>query len=1378
MADKKIYTIEIQGVKESANAVEALTSQLNKLDAQIKELESKKLDIQGKMGVANSNGNTSTLQEDVALQKELNKLKNEGTALEAKQTAYLDESYQRVLAQKDVLKAIVEDQKAIAAQERLQADTYSNTMQGMKQKLADLKAIINTTDLGDSDQIKKMTQDANELTSKLKEMEEAYGQFGRNVGNYQSAAEGFKNIVIQVNGTERSFANAREASRELNNELKSMALNGQQDTKEFKELQKAVAKLNSDIKDATVSSQGMDKMLDTMQSIVALGSVTQGFSALFGIDDSEIQKSIQKLVALQNALKGIESINQQLKSGEFLGGWLQKGNDAVDKLAASLTSANKAQATLTTTTSAGVTASKSLAAAETAQAAATNTATVATKALSLALKTIGIGLIISAVAALVTYWKDIYKWFTDTVPVLKKLETWFDKIRAVAVGVGTALINYIVQPLATVGKIIKAVIEGNFKDIPSIISEGFKKIYNVIGNYQKGYNKEIERQQEVHNNKMREQQKKANEEAEKDAEAKYGTDLKRTKEYYKKQLALTKEGSEEYKELQRKIWETERREREQNHKKNLANSKKYAKEEAEAENELAKLKVENMKEGLRKTITQLEEERKARLAKLNTNLRNYKELEAQINALYDKKIEEAFKEHTINIEKMYDDMWKNIRLRNIDGYEKSLNILKTSEEQMRVKQENAANKLFNQNISSYGIQGKNQYSPSTQWSLGIISTVKNDEMVEDYKKLIDMIREYSYEENALKNLILRNNNDLNHAFDAQVQFQKYALEERKKQYDDFYSYLTKKYAEEGKLIEANEVFNQLVLESYSKSMVTVFDQRLQAVEAYWKVRIDSTKDYAEGEADTELQIIKKKQKEAVDEENKAWNEQVKIQDEWIKKKKEGLHAQAEQEKWSKEELDLELLNADKEYDKAARELLSTHIFNLEVIKKEYAQKETTIENEKNEKLKKVNAEYYQDALQEFRDFQTALSNLASKQPVMNAWGFTNWKQTNANNRELLSGYEELARQLNEKRLQLTNDFQGGIIDKTVYQSSLREMDSFVADLGDKMDKVKYELSLGNQIGTFIQEAQQYISALGNSLNSLLSTIWSAADAEYDYMMNQLQKEIDAYEDALDKQKQATQEYADNVNSIEDELKTARGDRRQQLIDNLNAQMAAQRASLAEEKRIEREEQKLKDKKEKEEEQQRKKEKDRAVIQAIISTALAVTNALATQPFVPVGIAMGSLAAALGAAQIAIMKSQKYADGGVIQGKSHSQGGVKVLGGRAEVEGGEYITNKVTTNKNVEVLDFINSRRKKLTLDDFVDFYVGGKSPIKKNIQLAKAKFADGGVIPSLRTDIDLNERLIAAFEDYSNRPSIVSVVDIIDRTQAVNDVRVIAGINQ
>jgi hypothetical protein len=99
-------------------------------------------------------------------------------------------------------------------------------------------------------------------------------------------------------------------------------------------------------------------------------------------------------------------------------------------------------------------------------------------------------------------------------------------------------------------------------------------------------------------------------------------------------------------------------------------------------------------------------------------------------------------------------------------------------------------------------------------------------------------------------------------------------------------------------------------------------------------------------------------------------------------------------------------------------------------------------------------------------------------------------------------------------------------------------------------------------------------------------------------------------------------------------------------------------------------------------------KDAALFQAVIGTAQAVINALAT-PNVPFPIAAGfaALAGVAGAVQIAAIATQplpQFADGGIIQGKSHKQGGVQV-----EAEGGEFITSVKQTKKHRELLDAIN-----------------------------------------------------------------------------------------
>ena len=341
---------------------------------------------------------------------------------------------------------------------------------------------------------------------------------------------------------------------------------------------------------------------------------------------------------------------------------------------------------------------------------------------------------------------------------------------------------------------------------------------------------------------------------------------------------------------------------------------------------------------------------------------------------------------------------------------------------------------------------------------------------------------------------------------------------------------------------------------------------------------------------------------------------------------------------------------------------------------------------------------------------------------------------------------------------------------------MTELNALGTEAMETAESVKQDLN--NLIGDFWGSINEWVQQVGQTMNSILGSLSEIQSNKYDKMIEQQEKYIEKYEELLNKQKDITQEHASAVESIENELSTARGDRRQQLIDMLNAEMAAQRASLEQQKKIEREKQKAEDKKKKLEHDQAVAKKKMQLAQAAINMAMAISMAAVNSWPIP-AIPMMALASAAGAAQIAAIQSQNipsYGSGGVIQGKSHREGGVKVLGGRAEVEGGEYITNKVTTSKNVDLLEYINSKKKRINLDDLIEFY-GGSSPVKKNIQTVRTKFADGGVVPTLRNDINLSDRLLTAFEDYSNRPTVVSVVDIIDRTQKVNDVRVMAGLD-
>ena len=142
----KTYQIQINGITESVKAVESLNKELNELEARIKALEGKSVGVKASGGGGGSSSSKASLSEEEKLAKQIEQI-------DAKRVAYSKEIYQNYLAAKDVLKETVTDQKSIAASERLQANSYSNTIQGMKQELADIKSAMQTVDLGDTDKI-------------------------------------------------------------------------------------------------------------------------------------------------------------------------------------------------------------------------------------------------------------------------------------------------------------------------------------------------------------------------------------------------------------------------------------------------------------------------------------------------------------------------------------------------------------------------------------------------------------------------------------------------------------------------------------------------------------------------------------------------------------------------------------------------------------------------------------------------------------------------------------------------------------------------------------------------------------------------------------------------------------------------------------------------------------------------------------------------------------------------------------------------------------------------------------------------------------------------------------------------------------------------
>lgn len=1311
MDGKKIYSITINGISESINAVDALNKQLLTLENRIKELEKSNVKINASGG--GSKSSSSSLSEEAAIQKEINKLKQEGATLDAKIVAAQDEVYKKVDATKQLYKETVADQKALAAQERITADAYSNTMVGMKQHLADLKAVINATDLGDTDKINEMTKDANELTKKLKEMEEAYGQFGRNVGNYKSAADGFKGLRIEVAGVTHEFDNAKQALKTLQGDLRTLQVKkdqgmllSEEEVKRFEELPSIVAQLKSSIQDA---GKPMDGLMDTMQSIVAIAQTSKGISAFFGLEESGVEETIKNLVALQNAMQGLQTIQKQLQSQEGLGKWLAKGNAAIDTFTKKLfgleTTTKTTNAAIASTGTAGKTAAVGLGTASVAANTATKSfslATAAATALRVALSAIGIGLIIAGISALVEgigylinkqkeakkFQEDLNKTieegqkeYAKTTVELSQLKSKVDNFNGskkqekklvdeLNSKYGDALGQYkslkewkdaLIKKGESYAKVLK--LEAENQALLNMYTENFIKLMHAKDLAQKGPDFWDEAAEWLPWNwGGKSAQDKLNDTV-KDIDTAGDEILKRI-EANNKEIAQLNEENELF-DYAPTI------------DKNADKTKKAIEEKYRTINQL---ELRLMQDGLNKKLRQLDEEERQTINKLKENSRLTADEMKRIQRAYSQLREKEIKEYLKNLE---DSIKKSAQdIRNIQF---EINTKEITNQIDALQNERQKLETLGGTMSLYG-------EPLTsRRDLKEIGIDVEDQLSRSFKSSLTIAREFY--DILIKDLIT---------------YQK----------------------EEQSLIDEN------IKEEERK-------QKQAEVDRY-NLQFDSLQKQLE-EADRQIQL------------NKARNdEEVKLLEK-LKDDRKIIEGQIEQ--------------ALDQHMKKMQQI--TEASNNAIKKNEL---DTAAD------ISSTQERYYNLQISNFREFLSKLNDEVNQNPVVDKdWGIVNISQTKKNYKEILNATKTALAAIRDEKKRIDKDLADGFISDEAAVATTKQLDDIARDI-KQAEAVTKEASK-NLVADFISSTQMYLQDALNSFNTIMSAVWNAQDAAFDKEQEQIDKTNDALDKALDKQQEIIEKHKSAIDSIEDELATARGDRRQHLIDQINAEIEAQRAAQKEEEKIKKQQEAQQRKQDELDLKRKKAEYKRNLLQAVVNGAMAVTMAAINKWPIP-AIPMMALAASTTAAQIAIMAANKpYAkggqlDGGVAQGKRHSEGGIPVLGGRASIEGGEFITNRQTTAKNVDLLEYINAKHRKLDIDDFIDFYSSGK--VKKNItsMSPRAKFADGGVIPTLNNEYQFDDRLLSAFEDYANRPYVVSVVDINSRQAAVKNVQVLAGLGE
>ena len=449
-----------------------------------------------------------------------------------------------------------------------------------------------------------------------------------------------------------------------------------------------------------------------------------------------------------------------------------------------------------------------------------------------------------------------------------------------------------------------------------------------------------------------------------------------------------------------------------------------------------------------------------------------------------------------------------------------------------------------------------------------------------------------------------------------------------------------------------------------------------------------------------------------------------------------------------------------DYDKAIQDETQAHYKMLDTITRKGEQDIIDIQRQADQTARNNNATAINERIAAIQEaYQDIDINI---QP--GTLGIIDYTSTKKNLESAKAKYSKIFKEIAAERKNLQESFDNKQISFGDFRQAKKELDSLEEDVKDAQRNIGQELDqlVTNVIQSITQFVGQYVTILGD----LWSTYNDLQMMRIEQEQDRLEKEYEMLEEAYNKQEELTKKHTDKLADINEELKTSRGDRRAHLVEQLNAEREAMLASLQEEQKIEKKKEQNEKKQEALEKKRNEQEKKNKIVTATINAYTAMTNALAVQPWF-VGLALSAVALAMGLAQVAQIKKQKYAKGGLLKGASHQRGGIPVGMTGIEVEGNEYVVNKKSTRENLPLIEYINGSNRRLTREDLMKFYDSGKKSVTRS---SKTKFADGGLLPNMNIPTQ-NELVIT-----DDRPVVVQVVDIVNRADNYRQVKVLAGL--
>lgn len=261
-------------------------------------------------------------------------------------------------------------------------------------------------------------------------------------------------------------------------------------------------------------------------------------------------------------------------------------------------------------------------------------------------------------------------------------------------------------------------------------------------------------------------------------------------------------------------------------------------------------------------------------------------------------------------------------------------------------------------------------------------------------------------------------------------------------------------------------------------------------------------------------------------------------------------------------------------------------------------------------------------------------------------------------------------------------------------------------------------------GSYLEDAKKNKEKISQIAEEVVVGVNELSNEALDVISNSINNQLEMVQDGLSRVNDQIEEsrdiiegYEDDLQSYQDKLSEASGADAESILANIDAikQAAAEEKQYLEykqnqEKRLKNEEAMLNYK-------QTKANLTNQLLSALGAVALGIANSIAQNPMAG-GLPGSAISAAVGAvqtgiisAQLAKLKPQKFAKGGLLEGPSHANGGIPVGNTGIEVEGGEFIINKQASKAFLPLLQAING--------------VGTNGP----------RFANGGQLPQMAPKI-------------------------------------------